>query len=440
MHSRFIGRAAYGAAAVLALSPAMVFYGRYAIHETLLILSQVVFSYGFLKWRLEGGRSSVYAMVAGVCIAIATKETFFIFVGTWLIAWACVRIAARLFPVADDRGSRWLHEAQPVGGKRTWSIAVGVGVIAVLAVYSGFFYFREGITAMFKAYAFWTKTGTGSTGHEKPFIYWLEILGRYEWPFLLTLLIAPLASLRGSHQMRFFTLVGFGSWLAYSLIPYKTPWCIVGILWPLAFVLGFLMTETIGERTRSLFARIGYRSVVLIAVAVSTYTMLRLNFRDYEKKGEPYVYVQSTKDVNEVTRLIADRVRSHPEDRNMFIQVLVRDPWPFPWILSEYTKVQYGNVSPVTSIDGAVIFVDGSQSADIERRLPRRYFRRSLTVRDSYEAGYAYFDFDRFRQQFPEGTQVVGGQPAPQDLMLESPGLRGPASDTNSARPTEGKR
>jgi len=48
------------------------------------------------------------------------------------------------------------------------------------------------------------------------------------------------ASPAQSREMRWLCLYGLGSFAAYSLIPYKTPWCIINLLWPFFFVLGQL--------------------------------------------------------------------------------------------------------------------------------------------------------------------------------------------------------
>lgn len=403
MHSRFLGRAAYWAAAVVALSPGMVFYGRYAIHETSFILAQLVFSYGFVRWRFEGGKCAVYYMVGSLAASIALKETFFILFGTWAIAWSLVRLAERVWPsttgAADLTGS-----GRRVVDTRVWALAALVAAFILCALFSGFFVYPQGIKDMFRAYAFWTKTGTGATGHEKPFIYWLQILYLYEWPALLALLTAPIACLFGSAWMRLYTLVGFGMWLAYSLIPYKTPWCVVGIIWPLAFAFGFLITEFPFRIKRWVGPIIG--AVVLLA---SLLISLRLNFRDYHKLGEPYIYVQSTDDVRDVMNLLEKRVKAVPQDRNMRIQVLNRESWPFPFLLERFTRVEFISGSKAAAnVNGEVLFVDLNDAAGVEARLARRYWRRRLWIRDSYTDGYAYFDFARFRDYFSTDAVLVG--------------------------------
>ena len=41
-----------------------------------------------------------------------------------------------------------------------------------------------------------------------------------------------------SLSLRFLAILGVGTFMAYSIIAYKTPWCIISIIWPLFFTFG----------------------------------------------------------------------------------------------------------------------------------------------------------------------------------------------------------
>ncbi len=413
IHARYIGRAAYWAAAVLAVSPAFVFYGRYAIHETMLILFQVVFSYGFLKWHSEKNSRGIHLMVVGIFGSFSTKETFFIFLGCWLIALAAIKLVNKLLPkklrFPESIPSNSKRRQAPNGeglrqntkSLKTWALSGAVGIFATLALFSGFFLDLQGISDMFTAFAFWTKTGTGHTGHEKPFFYWVQVLWIYEWPLLLALLTTVIASLWGSFYMRLYSAVGFGIWLAYSIIPYKTPWCVIGF-WPLAIALGFLLVEFPNSSLRT-----ALKGLALASIIFSLSKSLELNFKKYHDPKEKYVYVQSTNDVNILTETIAKRVAEFPEDATMKIQVFIRDTWPLPWLLSTYSSVQYGQLTHNDGL-GEVILIDGADQAKLEGSLTRKYLRIPFHMRDAYGSGFAYFAEERF-SRFMKGAGVVVG-------------------------------
>ncbi len=409
MHARYLGRAAFWAAGVLAVSPAFLFYGRYAIHETLLIFGQLAFSYGFLRLHKEGGAGAVAWLASSFVITFATKETFFIFYGTWAIAWAMLRVSERAFPPSLRSGAPW-PTPLGAGGRGVWAWAGLIAVAAVAALFSGFFAFPRGLRDMLAAFAFWAKTGTGATGHEKPFFYWVELLWRYEWPALLALAASPVACLFGSLWMRLYALVGFGLWLAYSLIPYKTPWCIIGFVWPLAFAFGFLMAETRPKSPKAVSLALTVLAGVVLSASLAT--ALRLGFRDFENADEPYVYVQTTRDVPQVMRILEGRASLEPQARAMRVQVLNKDSWPLPWLLARFPRAEFAAYDEGVEPLADVIFADGSDAVSIEKKLRKTYFKRPLDIRAAYQGGYAYFEADGFAPWFgPSAVRV--GSPSP---------------------------
>lgn len=441
MHRRFFGKSAYWAALIVALSPAFVFYSRYAIHESLFILLEVAFSYGFFLWREERSRLSATLMATGLFGMFAVKETFFIFFGTWAIAVYAVRFSERWFPVRAAAPALPPAPRKRAPATREDWYAIGlIGVLVTCALFSGFFMNLKGLSDMIAAYSFWTKTGVGSTGHEKEFGYWIELLWKYEWPGLLGLVISPFLFFFVTARERIIVLTGFGTWLAYSLIPYKTPWLNLNMLWLLAFNVGFLVTR-IGELAKfprfkktARFLKPLVAPVALALVGVSAATMLRLNFRDFTNPKERYVYVQSTMDFKHAMDWIDERVRLHPEDLNMKIMVLSRDPWPMPWTLGEFPRLQYAK-APTADFTGAdVILVDAGERDTLQSRLQGRYWVEPFQIRDSYDQGFAYFQFDKFKGIVPSSSEIFEGAPVNPTPEPAAPGDVAPGGSSGGAR------
>jgi uncharacterized protein (TIGR03663 family) len=416
-HRKFIGRPALWAAFIVAVSPGFVFYSRYAIHESLFILAHVMFSYGYLSWRRTRSLIAWSWMVTGCVIATTTKETFFIFYVTWAIAIAVDAIFSKGFKLETiDADPSTFPEEAPVPDRIA---VVLVGIFVVLALFTGFFMHLEGARDMLTALMVWTKTGTAKTGHEKPFMYWIQLFTRYEWPFFVALILSPVVYFRTNNRsLRWFCLVGFGTWLAYSLIPYKTPWLLLNALWPLAFVFGFL----ISGRARWLESLIGKKHYVvrllaaialLATVAHATTTMLRLNFRDYNDMKEPYVYVQTTMQFKVVMDVLNELVKRRPEEIAAPLIVVNKDPWPLPWTLARFTKLTWGR--PDAALKGFdIVLGDGADQAQIEKSLDGNYRVMDFQIRDAYEKGHAYLRAEKFNDivpadipsiKFPEGAK-----------------------------------
>jgi uncharacterized protein (TIGR03663 family) len=415
-HRRFVGNGAIWAAAMLTFSTGGIFYSRYAIHESLFVLLQILFSIGWFLWESEKSRRSFTMMLAGFFGAFAVKETYFIFFGIWFIAvyftriwsqWRGERLAA--VPVVQESeeglaGSFWRERATSL----FMTLSLLIGVLATIILYTGFLIHPHGLIDMVQSIAFWIKTGTGHSGHEKPFVYWLQLLFRYEMPGLVGLVFSvPIFLLSRKGPIRIFSLVAFGTWLAYSLIPYKTPWLILNLLWPLALVFGEQAT---------LFRQLGWtrmgvvRWIFLIVPLIwSLYRMQRLNFHEFTNEREPYVYVQSTMTMKTTLDYVAERVRRFPEDLNMQLKVLVRDPWPLPWIFGQYPNLTYGR-GDITDLGGSdLVLIDGIDQTVIEAKLVGQFWRVPFQIRDSYEKGFAYLQYEKFKGIVPENAEVFEG-------------------------------
>jgi uncharacterized protein (TIGR03663 family) len=413
-HRRFVGRAALWAALIVAVSPGFVFYSRYAIHESLFVFSHVLFSYGYLRWLEDRSRAAWSCMVTAVVIAVTTKETFFIFFATWVIAVLVNRAAEKIFKISSAT-----QQEEPVLGSNGAGLSIAdriaislIGVFVILALFTGFFMHLEGAKDMVTALVVWTKTGTAKTGHEKEFTYWLTLLGRYEWPFLVAFILSPLVFFQTTNRtLRWFALLGFGTWLAYSLIPYKTPWLILNMLWPLAFVFGFLITgrarflETLLPK-RFYIARLLAAIALVFTIARSASSMYQLNFHDFVNPTEPYVYVQTTSQFKVVMDVMTNMLKKRPEGIGVNVAVLNKDPWPMPWVLARYTHLTWGKAGEVALKDFSVILSDKADQEKIESGLSGPFFVMPFQIRDAYEGGHAYLSATQFLDVVPPGTPV----------------------------------
>jgi phosphate starvation-inducible membrane PsiE len=89
---------------------------------------------------------------------------------------------------------------------------------------------------LWKTFDAWFKTGSQGAGHEKETYYWLELIVRYEQPLGLGLLVCVACQYLRHVGLRYLAIYGVGTLLAYSIVKYKTPWCIISIAWPLLFM------------------------------------------------------------------------------------------------------------------------------------------------------------------------------------------------------------
>jgi len=378
--------AALSAALLLAISPGAVYLSRYFIHETLFVFFTLATVVTCLKFYEE--RNPVFLLLAAVSVALlfATKETAMISAAVLVIALVSTHLYRRLHksstgtkrskrkrPNETKYGPREFMEG--LGGPMTLSLWIMLALLVFLAVnilfYSSFFKnYPKGIYDALKTFDFWTKTGKEAHVHSpSTYLKWLTL---QESPLLfLGVVGAAFAVWKPKNSFALFTaLWAFGLVAAYSLVPYKTPWLTLNFIVPLAIVAGYGV-QSIYEL--DIWQWKLPAAVVLLAVAVSGYQTIDLNFFNYDNDNEHYVYVyahtrrETLKLVDEINRIAQ---QTH-EGGLIGITIVSPDYWPLPWYLRNYTRVgYYGRMSPSTE---PIIIASESQRAEIESTFGGQY-------------------------------------------------------------------
>jgi uncharacterized protein (TIGR03663 family) len=397
------------AALAMALSPAMVFYGRYAIHETELAFFLLLFVWGAAGLVQLGARRCLWAVCIGAAGMICTKETCVIHLACFGLAAACLGLLERFSPT----------EAAGLA-KQTWSwrdatAAIGVSAAIIVFFYSGCFLDWPSLGGLFRTFAEWAKTGAEGHGHEKNWSYWLTLLVRYEWPALIGLAWSVRYALPGSPRLlRFLAIYGCGALAAYSIVRYKTPWCVISLLWPFFFLFGGAVRE-LSSRLAAWVARhpgaeaspeSTSRAVwgsCFLALAISLGVTIRLNFRHFTDNREPYVYVQTFEDIHRLVDPLLNAAAEDPAAFHLKGHLMLSSYHPLPWMLGDFSDIGYwsGEETPPDA-DADFLAVDESRADAIERRLKGRYFTDTMTLRDSQEPARLYFAEEPFARWFSD--------------------------------------
>ncbi len=418
------------AACFAAISPALTFYSRYAIHESWQTLFLITATYGVLGMMARGSSKDLWVLLLSAAGLVLTKETYAIHAVVAVIALACLAIYERFVPSFVKREGGQSVRADAFFAKRAWGAhdllaAGGVSAGLVVFFYSGTFLNWRGLAGLAETHAAWFATGTAGHGHEKPAHYWLELMSRYEWPALLGLMVIPALALPAPRGMRLVGIYSLGVVLAYSIIPYKTPWCILAFLPHLLLCAGFAL-----ERIAS-FGSQARLAALLLGVVVachSSLATLRVNFRDFTNDAHPYVYVQTYEDVNRLTAPLLQRARLHPETRHLPAEILLDSYYPLPWILGEFTQIAYRKPEARPDFSQADwIVVEKSQATEMAPLVPFDAFVEDFRLRSGQPECRVYFRKESFRDIFPgrapehlraaqerkghQGTKAAGARP-----------------------------
>ena len=393
----FIGkRAALLAALALAVSPAAVFYGRYSIHESSLVFSLILLTLGlFGLWQI-GDKHSLWITVVGVTLLLLLKETAVIHLSCFVLA-----AGALLF---FEQNARCVAPQQ--WNRRDLINPLLVSLGSLFFFYSGTLFNCEGLLHIFQTIPAWVHTGMGAGGHEKIEyqigwfnFYWIVLMIRYEWPSLIGFFYAGwiLVQKKTPIPLLYLAIYALAVLGAYSLIPYKTPWCIISIIWPFSLLFGVAAQEALG------CAKIKKLIVVFIIFVLlgSLAFCMRLNFWHYVDFLEPYVYVQTSPEIKLVTEPLLKIAKKDPRNLQLRGQVFLESYYPLPWILGDFTTIgYYSQSSPPRKWNGDFIFVEAAQASQVEQELQEPYYQIPFRLRDAMEPCIGFFKKKIFQSYF----------------------------------------
>jgi uncharacterized protein (TIGR03663 family) len=400
------------AALAMAASPAYVFYGRYSIHESWLVLFSILFFWGWLGLWQQGTRRFLFAVLAAATGMILTKETYIIHIGSFLLAGLVLATWQKLSPS---------HPKIPVA-RQLWSWrdlanGGGIAVLTIVFFYSGTFLDFSALAGLYETFAAWFHTGVAAAGHEKSTFqigpvnyYWVALMARYEWPALLGLAYCVRYVAPSDPRLRYLAICGCGVLLAYSLIPYKTPWCVISLLWPFYLLLGSAIEEWSAQATELVSAI--SRLALVISLGVSAALSLWLNFYRFANQDEPYVYVQTFSDIEILTKPLLKMAERDSRYYHVRGHILLESYYPLPWILGDFTQLGYYKKDEAPErYDADFVVAEVSQMEKIESQLRAEYYKRQFRLRDSQEECVVYFSKATFDDWFQGAPPLLPGKP-----------------------------
>lgn len=398
----FVGRNVSRLAALaMAVSPAFVFYGRYSIHEVWLLLFSTLFILGLLGLWQRGTVNYLWCVGMGFAGMVLTKETYIIHVGCAVIAAGLVWVLHLITPASDAKPAR-----------QTWTyvdlaVVAGAGLAAIVFFYSGAFLNWPGVTGLYKTFDAWFKTGTEGAGHDKPWHYWLMLVARYEQPILIGFILSGFCLFLKNISLRYLAIYGVGVGMAYSIVNYKTPWCIISIIWPLLFTFGALLVMI-----PNVFRRAAYTAAAML-LFVSLALSVRLNYFRCTTDTEPYVYVQTYNDVWKLTKPLLRLAKENPTYYQLVGHLIRTSTYPLPWMLGDFTKVGYYEQNNLPSkFDADFLIVQEDKIEEVEAKLQETYYTEPLTIRPYQDPSKLYLNAKVFHKIYPGRVPNFSGKPA----------------------------
>jgi uncharacterized protein (TIGR03663 family) len=386
---RGLGRwAAWTAAVFCALSPAMVFYCRYYIPETLLVM--LTLATILSGWRYAQSGRLAWAILTGLLAGLmyATKETS-VLVFAAMAAALAVLCAWRRW--SSSEGADLRSYLAP----RVLAISAATAFVAAFLLYSAFFTNMSGPLDSLRTYAIWSGRGASGSVHDHPWYYYLQLLLYVKYPYGPTwsqglivglALIGLVAAVTGKGLAqehlplaRFFALYTAFMTAGYAIIPYKTPWCMLGFLQGMCVLGGIGFAAVLAWRRR-LPVRTLAMAVLLAGAAHLALQSWRASFELEADRRNPYVYAHPTRDVVRLGEVVSGAAAVSPEGRDMLVRVITPDYWPLPWYFRKLRRVGYWD-EPPADVDAGAIITSPELAPAVEARQKRSYRKMSYGLR-----------------------------------------------------------
>ena len=361
----------------------MVFYSRYYIHEMLLVFFTALAATTW--WRFERSGRTGWCLLAGTGLGLmwATKETF-------VFAVLSLALAA-----ASAAGwTRWRGDAGPAWAAR-WNLkpvaaALGIGVVVALLFFSSFLTNPAGVADAIKTYVPWLHRAAGASPHAHPWNFYFERLLFYRGnggPFCSEMLIVGLAAagfvaalagcgLAAANVMLVRVIAFYTAWmtLIYTLLSYKTPWCLLG------FFHGMILLAGVGAAAllrccKTPLLKTGLAIVLAAAASQLGWQAWRENFA-VDKGGvpycdtakNPYAYSATAPDISRLLQTVEGLARVSPAGYKTVIEVISPDSyWPLPWYLRRFQHSGYWDKIPLQPL-APIMIVSTTLSARLDER------------------------------------------------------------------------
>ncbi|MCA9800099.1 MAG: hypothetical protein KC474_11170, partial [Cyanobacteria bacterium HKST-UBA04] len=254
---------------LMVVSPGLWVYSRTAIHEPWVMAGAALTMLSLYRLLLGPAETSltsparrawwVWGLVAGVVGLLATKET-------WPMLLAVMGGATLVAPPVEvAEPSSWAGVARNLtqrlgqGNRGLWLRAASVGLVVLVLLYTGCLSAHGGLghplqmtvvslLNVLDSFQAWVGRGVADADHVKPWFYYGWLFFRAEGALLLGVgagmglfrTAAPTPALR---LIRWVWVYAMGLVLAFSMLPYKTPWNSIQWLWPLCISGGWVVNH-----------------------------------------------------------------------------------------------------------------------------------------------------------------------------------------------------
>lgn len=327
----------YLAQIFIATSTTIIYYNRYAIHESSFLFFTLLLAFAFYRYLKQEQKIDLIWCGIALGALVSIKETYIITGFSLTLSGLYVYLYNRKFPSLAEILK---------------SLAISFFVIIIF--YTGFMQWSKGLYELALSVQQWVARNDSDTGHFKAAGYYLSIFwgsdfldimkipywGKVklplELPTILVLILTPLLILKLIKNPK--KLDFFGYCLIWSLVisliysipvKYKTPWLIINLTYPIYLLLAWQFAYLL-EHTKKLLPRLLIFGLIIGSISFNLYSTWHYNIKFPTQNQNPLSYVHTHPSALELTKEIVATIQQKP---NTHVLLGLNNSWPFPYYL-----------------------------------------------------------------------------------------------------------
>jgi uncharacterized protein (TIGR03663 family) len=362
--------AAWWSGVLLAISPIMLYYSRFAREDVPVALYTALALALFLLVRRKGWKPIPWIGVAAAGHAVM-KET--VYVTLPLLGVAAYAVALR--------GGAWASVRRAFGWIDRYRVAVGTAIlwffVVTVTLFTVFFAHPEDWAFPVKAITYWYQQHSVQRVGG-PWFYHFTRLALYEFLPIVAALVWVVRRRRHLKRIEVFCLAwGLAGLAMYAYLGEKTPWLEVHQVLPFIPLAGAQLSRTFSPRGRWWSRGLAAAGLVATAWSALAASFLYPAVTTSNPHAELIVFVQTTPEEGDLARhgvaLAATHVGEGP-----VAAVDGEGAWPLSW---QWKKIPVWWAIPEPGMRPPIVVCDPEQEAKFRERLGDGYTMRRIPLR-----------------------------------------------------------
>jgi uncharacterized protein (TIGR03663 family) len=331
-------------ASVLAFSPTVLYYSRYAIQEIDLALASLLLLTCGAAFAASGNGRALVGLLLAAGWMVTIKETF-------VILWGCLALAALLGSFLGGDGYRGALKDLCRKLRARRHAAVGGALLAavlIAAAYTDGFRDPGGPVHLLRNLAEMLRIGAvteaGRDLHSHPISFYLAILLRYEWPVLILAAFGAWRAFRNRPCDPFRLTIALYALITLAVhlaLPYKTPWLLLTPLVALAITAGWGGAALLDAGAASWPGGTRRLAAVPLVGFLLLFQAIPASFLSPEDPSRPLAYHPTSPEQVRLAAEIRRIAEAEPEREGIRVLVALPYVWPLAWYLRDREDVVY---------------------------------------------------------------------------------------------------